>query len=241
MVKAGRHDPNGTAWSKSKTKIGFKLLEKMGWKEGEGLGREGDGVTEHVKVTRREETKGLGNGFECSSWKSNTHRFEDTLARLATEKEEAAAAAAEKKKKKKKVRARSGSVTSATSEASERVVTSHVYVPPSPKGSPKRGPLVATRRMYNRKLVKSKLEHKANETERLKIVGKIDKLADKRREEEEKRLEKSSIPTRKDNLTTMQRQADEDMSSYFDRMVWADTLHKQGVRWGCCCSCCCSC
>ena len=39
---------------------GFKLLQKMGWKEGSGLGKEGQGVVEPVLVEERGERLGLG-------------------------------------------------------------------------------------------------------------------------------------------------------------------------------------
>ena len=37
-----------------------KQMEKMGWKEGDGLGREGNGIVNHIKITKREDTLGLG-------------------------------------------------------------------------------------------------------------------------------------------------------------------------------------
>jgi len=37
-------DPRGRKWAADKNKISNKLMEKMGWKEGEGLGKEGDGM-----------------------------------------------------------------------------------------------------------------------------------------------------------------------------------------------------
>ena len=40
--------------------FGKRMLEKMGWKSGDGLGKEGQGMTEHVKVKKREEAVGLG-------------------------------------------------------------------------------------------------------------------------------------------------------------------------------------
>ena len=39
---------------------GFKLLQQMGWKEGSGLGREGQGRVEPVLVEERGERRGLG-------------------------------------------------------------------------------------------------------------------------------------------------------------------------------------
>ena len=37
-----------------------KQMEKMGWKEGEGLGKDSTGIQTHVKAVKREDTLGLG-------------------------------------------------------------------------------------------------------------------------------------------------------------------------------------
>lgn len=39
-------------------KFGQKLLEKMGWTSGKGLGKQENGVTEHVKVSLKTDSKG---------------------------------------------------------------------------------------------------------------------------------------------------------------------------------------
>ena len=46
----------------SQDNIGHKMLEKMGWKAGEGLGRKGTGIKEPVNVLVHEKNKGLGHG-----------------------------------------------------------------------------------------------------------------------------------------------------------------------------------
>ena len=46
------------------TNKGFKMLAKMGWKDGDGLGKEGKGRVEPVKAEERPERQGLGaNNF----------------------------------------------------------------------------------------------------------------------------------------------------------------------------------
>jgi len=40
--------------------FGRRMLEKMGWKEGAGLGKDSQGIVEHVKVKKREEAVGIG-------------------------------------------------------------------------------------------------------------------------------------------------------------------------------------
>ncbi len=49
-----------TEESISKDNKGFKLLQKMGWQDGKGLGKDSKGRTEPVKVEERAERQGLG-------------------------------------------------------------------------------------------------------------------------------------------------------------------------------------
>ena len=39
-------------------KFGQKLMEKMGWKKGKGLGANEDGMLEHVRVSLKMDTRG---------------------------------------------------------------------------------------------------------------------------------------------------------------------------------------
>jgi len=41
------------------TKVGQKLLEKMGWRKGKALGLKEDGCKEHVKVSTKSDRRGL--------------------------------------------------------------------------------------------------------------------------------------------------------------------------------------
>ena len=41
-----------------KSKFGYKMLQKMGWSEGKGLGAAEDGALEHVKVKMKCDTSG---------------------------------------------------------------------------------------------------------------------------------------------------------------------------------------
>ena len=43
------HDPRGKKWSEDKNKISVKMMEKMGWTQGNGLGAKEDGRTEVIK------------------------------------------------------------------------------------------------------------------------------------------------------------------------------------------------
>ncbi|CAI9552184.1 unnamed protein product [Staurois parvus] len=59
-------DPRNSTWSKDDSKFGQKMLEKMGWSKGKGLGAQEQGSTEHVKVQVKNNTLGLGasNNYE---------------------------------------------------------------------------------------------------------------------------------------------------------------------------------
>ena len=46
--------------SGSSETFGKKMLQKMGWSEGKGLGKSEQGVTSHVRVKKREEAVGIG-------------------------------------------------------------------------------------------------------------------------------------------------------------------------------------
>ncbi|KAH6585004.1 hypothetical protein BASA60_000718 [Batrachochytrium salamandrivorans] len=43
-------DPQNKQWKDDKTKFGHKMLEKMGWSDGKGLGRNEDGRTDNIQV-----------------------------------------------------------------------------------------------------------------------------------------------------------------------------------------------
>ncbi|KAI1289976.1 PIN2/TERF1-interacting telomerase inhibitor 1 [Halotydeus destructor] len=68
-------NPRGSLWAKDCNKFGQKLLEKMGWTEGKGLGANEDGTTEHIKTKYKVDSKGLG------------YKEEDTLQPLCQEYE----------------------------------------------------------------------------------------------------------------------------------------------------------
>ena len=53
----------GVSYKKFNSAFGAKILEKFGWKEGEGLGKSKNGITEAIQIKRREENMGLGNNI----------------------------------------------------------------------------------------------------------------------------------------------------------------------------------
>lgn len=78
---------NNTVGSKPSA-FAMKLMGKMGWKEGQGLGKNEDGMSKHIVITKREENLGLGldNSKAADSvqeqWWHNS--FSKTLANFTT-------------------------------------------------------------------------------------------------------------------------------------------------------------
>ena len=58
----------GISYKKFNSAFGAKILEKFGWKEGEGLGKTKNGITEAIQIKRREENMGLGKTKKEIMW-----------------------------------------------------------------------------------------------------------------------------------------------------------------------------
>jgi len=62
-------------------------MERMGWQKGKGLGAREDGITDHVKIKFKDDTKGVGfdnKGYE-NVWLDHQDNFEDLLSQLKKE------------------------------------------------------------------------------------------------------------------------------------------------------------
>ncbi|KAI8516069.1 PIN2/TERF1-interacting telomerase inhibitor 1 [Branchiostoma belcheri] len=76
-------DPRGAAWSNDDSKFGQKMLEKMGWQKGKGLGAKEDGMTQHVKASRKFDQTGLGcSTDQAENWIAHQEDFDALLAGL---------------------------------------------------------------------------------------------------------------------------------------------------------------
>lgn len=78
-------DTLNKSWKNDKSKFGFKMLQKMGWTEGKGLGKNEDGMAEHVKVAKKSNNLGLGaksNSTGSDSWASTAISFNGVLEAL---------------------------------------------------------------------------------------------------------------------------------------------------------------
>lgn len=79
-------NPRGTLWSKDENKVGQKMLEKFGWKSGDGLGKESQGMKDPIKVNANHNNKGLGHEAKDDDvWLAHKDNFADVLAALNSE------------------------------------------------------------------------------------------------------------------------------------------------------------
>lgn len=85
-----------------------KQLEKLGWVEGQGLGKRRQGMSSHIQVTKRAEGLGLGEStldpaihqsLQANDWWK--HSVGDTLSKLAAKKKKKDKKKTDDKKKKK--------------------------------------------------------------------------------------------------------------------------------------------
>eukprot|EP01114_Cavostelium_apophysatum_P019118 TRINITY_DN6068_c0_g1_i1.p1 TRINITY_DN6068_c0_g1~~TRINITY_DN6068_c0_g1_i1.p1 ORF type:complete len:171 (+),score=18.83 TRINITY_DN6068_c0_g1_i1:84-596(+) len=65
-------DPQNKTWIKDTSNFGFRMLERMGWSDGKGLGANLDGRTDYIKHTRNTEREGLGTTDDSRThWNNN--------------------------------------------------------------------------------------------------------------------------------------------------------------------------
>ncbi|KAK1795916.1 hypothetical protein P4O66_009026, partial [Electrophorus voltai] len=76
-------DPRNSTWSKDESKFGQKMLERMGWSKGKGLGKSEQGATEHIKVKVKNNNMGLGTTvYNEDNWIAHQEDFNQLLAEL---------------------------------------------------------------------------------------------------------------------------------------------------------------
>ncbi|XP_046512653.1 PIN2/TERF1-interacting telomerase inhibitor 1 isoform X1 [Equus quagga] len=93
-------DPRNTAWSNDDSKFGQRMLEKMGWSKGKGLGAQEQGATDHIKVQVKNNHLGLGATINNEdNWIAHQDDFNQLLAELNTRHGQETSDSSEKEKK----------------------------------------------------------------------------------------------------------------------------------------------
>ena len=115
-ILVAKEDHRSAGWRRDN--IGSRLLQKMGWKDGEGLGRRGNGNPLAIRAVRRsgEDTLGIGASTEDTTgtqgWSQTTQHFSQVLSNLQQQQQhnddggsqEKKKSDKKKKKKKKKTK-----------------------------------------------------------------------------------------------------------------------------------------
>jgi len=103
MTIVAVEDTRNAEWAKSTTGFGQKMLSKMGWSDGQGLGKNKQGNNLHLRAIRRtEETQGIGVSIDSTGsngWSQTNTNFQSILSSL---QEKHVIPPKDEKKKKKK-------------------------------------------------------------------------------------------------------------------------------------------
>ncbi|KAF7274343.1 hypothetical protein GWI33_012998 [Rhynchophorus ferrugineus] len=75
-------NPRGKIWAQDTNKFGQKMLEKMGWTHGKGLGAKEDGMVNHIKVNYKNDSKGMGYKESDNQWTEHESNFTALLEAL---------------------------------------------------------------------------------------------------------------------------------------------------------------
>jgi len=78
-------NPRGNLWANDESKFGQKLMEKMGWEKGRGLGANQDGMVDHITLKHKDNTKGVGFQGHDDTWLAHQDDFQNLLAALNVE------------------------------------------------------------------------------------------------------------------------------------------------------------
>jgi hypothetical protein len=91
-------DPNNKAWANDQTGFGFKMLQKMGWSPGKGLGANEDGNLKNITLLVKNDQLGLGvKEDQIEKLDNNNQDFAKTLQLVANLMAQKNKAAPEKK------------------------------------------------------------------------------------------------------------------------------------------------
>lgn len=105
------------------SRFGYKLLEKMGWAEGKGLGKNNSGQLTHVQVKKKGDTLGLGvddSNLANKHFLSAATSYNEILKKLNKQHSEERKLVEDSKSKKRKL--------SIDGEEEKRVYKYNIYI-----------------------------------------------------------------------------------------------------------------
>ena len=97
-------DPQNKKWTLDESSFGHKMLSKMGWKDGQGLGKDSDGVVAPVPAFNKQSMIGLGanDDQDCATSIPASDTFEKILQSLKSTGEEVPSKKSGKRRKREK-------------------------------------------------------------------------------------------------------------------------------------------
>jgi len=100
---------NGKSWSNDQDKLGLKMMQKLGYESGKGLGKNKDGIIAPITARQKMDSKGIGFNGHDDTWLAHQDDFQAVLASLNvehgnSEAQEAGKKSLEKLSKKSKKR-----------------------------------------------------------------------------------------------------------------------------------------
>ncbi|KNE70826.1 hypothetical protein AMAG_14940 [Allomyces macrogynus ATCC 38327] len=91
-----------TATTPTSVRFGEEQLKRFGWKEGQGLGKKEQGITTHVRVSRKADNKGIGQGKTDFSFQWWDHLYNKSTAQIVIAAADDGSVAVSAKEKKAK-------------------------------------------------------------------------------------------------------------------------------------------
>jgi len=107
MTIVAQEDTRNDAWASDQSMFGQRMLLKMGWSKGKGLGKDQQGTSTNLRALRREDGLGIGaktDTFGSDGFSTTSRNFHGLLASLKTEHGEEGIEAVKKQKKREKKR-----------------------------------------------------------------------------------------------------------------------------------------
>ncbi|KAJ3373381.1 G patch domain-containing protein 4 [Allomyces arbusculus] len=91
-----------TGPTSTSVRFGEEQLKRFGWKEGQGLGKKEQGITTHVRVSRKADNKGIGQGKTDFSFQWWDHLYNKSTAQIVIAAADDGSVAVSAKEKKAK-------------------------------------------------------------------------------------------------------------------------------------------
>ena len=132
MTIVAQEETRNTAWASDKSLFGQRMLLKMGWEHGKGLGKSQQGTRTNLRALRREDGLGIGantDTFGQDGFSTTSRNFHGLLASLKPEHgddgddDESDEAKRQRKKKKKRDKKRKKKEDADRDGGKESVIT----------------------------------------------------------------------------------------------------------------------